>query len=236
MNIERDLIISLLKLTRDGSVSKGTVKKDANLASGIAENLLRKLQNDGLIYLGKDIVEADSLQRVELAVHTISLGADIESVSSFLQWKEFERITAAALERNGYSVKKNLRFKFAGRRWEIDVVGFRRPLVICMDCKHWRHRISLSRAKKSVDEQVERTSSLAKSLPNPMVKAEFVSWNFVKLIPAVLSLVTGRFKFYDNVPIVPVLQLQDFLNQLPAYADSLKHFSNYLANEFNSRS
>jgi DNA-binding transcriptional MerR regulator len=234
--LERDLIISLLKLTRNGYVSKGIVKKEANVPSPLFDNLIRKLQNDGLVYVCKDIAEVDSLQRLELAVRIISLGVNIESVSSFLQWKEFERVTAVAFEHNGYRAKKNLRFKHAGRRWEIDVVGFRQPLAICVDCKHWHHRMSLSAIKKIVEEQVERTSSLAESLPNPMVKAEFVSWDFVKLVPAVLSLVTGRFKFYDKVPIVPVLQLQDFLRQLPACADSLRHFSKHLTNKLNNRS
>jgi hypothetical protein len=225
MSIERDLIITLLKLTRDGPVSKGIVKKDAKLPSEIVENLLRKLQNDRLIYLHKDIVEADSLQRLKLAVRTIGLGADIESVSGFLRWKEFEGIAAIAFEHNGYGVKKNLRFKHAGRRWEIDIVGFKQPIALCVDCKHWHHGMSPSALKKIVEEQVERASALAESLPNPAVKTEFVSWDFVRFVPAVLSLVAGKFKFYDDVPIVPVLQLQDFLGQLPAYIGSLKHFT-----------
>jgi len=232
MSIERDLIITLLKLTKDGSVSKGIVKKDAKLPSDIVENLLRKLQKDRLIYLQTDIVEVSSLQRLKLAVRTISLGADIESVSGFLQWKEFEGIAAVAFERNGYCVKKNLRFKHAGRRWEIDIVGFKQPIVVCMDCKHWHHGLSPSVLKKIVEEQAQRTSALAESLPNPAVKAEFVSWNSVKFIPAILSLVTGSFKFYDDVPIVPVLQLQDFLGQLPAYTDVLKPFTKPLSQSF----
>jgi len=233
MNIERDLIISILKLTRDGLVSKEIVKKDARLPSQIVENLLRKLQNDGLIYVPKNVIEADNPQRLKLAVRAISLGADVESISSLLQWKEFENMAAIAFERNDYIVKKNLRFKHAGRRWEIDIVGFKEPIVVCADCKHWHHGMYPSALKKIVEEQVERTSALAESLPNPAIRMKFVSWNIIKLVPAVLSLVIGRFKFYDNVPIVPVLQLQDFLNQLPAYADSLKHFSGRLANQFN---
>jgi hypothetical protein len=122
MNIERDLIISLLKLTREGSVSKRMVRKDAKLTSEVVENLLGKLQNDRLLYVQKGIIEADSLQRLKLAAHAIGLGADIESVSGFLQWKEFESIVAIAFERNSYSVKKNLRFKHAGRKWEIDII------------------------------------------------------------------------------------------------------------------
>jgi hypothetical protein len=40
-----------------------------------------------------------------------------------------------------------------------------------------------------------------------------------------LSLTFDKFKFYEGVPVVPVLQLQDFLNQLSASADSLLCFT-----------
>lgn len=235
MNIEREMLISLLKLTKDGLVSKEIVKKDVRFPSQNVEYLLRKLQNDGLINVQKSIVEADSLQRLKLAVKAVTLGVDIETVSSFLQWKEFESITAVAFERNSYATAKNLRFKHAGQRWEIDIVGFKKPIVVCMDCKHWHRGISPSVAKRIVEEQVKRTSAFAESLPNPAVKSEFASWSYIILIPVVLSLFGGRFKFYDNVPIVSVLQLQDFLSQLPAYVDSLKHFSKKLTGKLNNR-
>jgi len=229
MNVERDLIITILKLTKNGPVSHKLINKAVKIPSEVAGKMLRKLQNDGLIYLNKNIVEADSPRRFRLAVKAINLGADLEHVSGFLQWQEFENMAAIALERNGYMVKKNLRFKHAGRRWEIDIVGCKRPLAVCIDCKHWHHGMYPSALKKIVKEQVERTFALAESMPRLAGEIECASWERVKLIPAVLSLVTGRFKFYDNIPIVPVLQLQDFLSQLPAYADSLKHFSKSLA-------
>jgi len=225
LNIERNLVISILKLTRDGLISNKLVKKDAKLSSQIADGLLRKLQNEGLIYLRKNVVEADALQRLKLAVHAIHLGADIESVSGLLQWKEFESMAAVAFERNGYSVKKNFRFKHAGQRWEMDIVGCKRPIALCMDCKHWQRGLYPSALRKIVEEQVERTYALAESLSSLFGRVECASWDRVKLVPAVLSLVTGRFKFYNDVPIVPVLQLQDFLSQLPAFVESLKHFT-----------
>ncbi|MBX5328690.1 hypothetical protein HM003_04975 [Candidatus Bathyarchaeota archaeon A05DMB-5] len=225
MNIEGNLIISLLKLTREGAVSLELVKKDAKLPLQIVEKLLRKLQNDGCVYLQKSVVEADSLQRVKLAVYALQLGADVENVSSFLHWKEFEDIAALAFERNGYGVYRNVRFKYAGRRWEIDVVGCKKPIAVCLDCKHWHHGVYPSVLRKIVEEQVERAFIFAESLPNPFVKIECVSWERIKFVPAVLLLVPGRFKFYDGVPIIPVLQLQDFLTQLPALVDSLKHLT-----------
>jgi len=231
LSIERNMIISVLKLTKEGVVSAELVKKDARMPSQIAEKLLRKLQNDGLIYLRKGVVEADSLQRLKLAVYAMQLGADIESISSFLQWKEFEDMAAVAFERNGYRVYKNVRFKCAGRGWEIDIIGCKKPIVVCLDCKHWHHGMYPSALKKIVEEQVERTFALSNSLPSPSIKIECALWDSLKLIPAVLSLVVGKFKFYDEVPIVPVLQLQDFLSQLPAYVSSLKHIAKHLSNQ-----
>ncbi|MDH5482344.1 MAG: hypothetical protein OEY22_05645 [Candidatus Bathyarchaeota archaeon] len=230
MSVERNLIIVILELTKSRPVSHELINKTARLPSEVARKLLRKLQNDGLLYLRKNIVETDSALRLKLAVKAISLGADLEHVSSFLQWQEFEDMAAIALQQNRYAVEKNLRFKYAGKRWEIDVIGCKRPIVVCIDCKHWHHGMYRSKLKKVVEEQVERTSALAESLTEFYGKIECASWGNVRLVPAVLSLVFGRFKFYDNVPVVPVLQLQDFLSQLPVYADSLKHFSKRLAN------
>lgn len=222
MDVERILIISILKLTRNGPVSNEIVKKDAKMPSDIVEKLLKKLQNEGFINLRKNFVEADSSQRFKLAVRALQLGADPESVSGFLHWREFENMVAFALERNGYVVKKNLWFKHAGKRWEIDVVGCKEPIAICIDCKHWHRGVSPSTLKRIVNNHLRRTSAFARVLPSLTSKIECASWNKAKIIPAILSLFTGRFKFYDNVPIIPVLQFQDFLIQLPAYADRLE--------------
>ncbi len=109
-----------------------------------------------------------------------------------------------------------------GKRWEIDVVGCKKPLAICIDCKHWQHAITSSALKRMVDLQTQRTRALADSLPNVKLKLECIKWERSKFIPAVLSLIPSGQKFYDKVPVVPVLQLQDFIYQLPAYTETLK--------------
>jgi Holliday junction resolvase-like predicted endonuclease len=225
MAVERELLISILKLTKNGSVLIENVKKDSRVTFSIAVKLLENLQNEGAIYLKNDAVETDSYGRLKIAIKALAHGADVETVSNLLRWQEFEEIAAVALERNGYIVAKNVRFKHEGRRWEIDVVGCKKPIVLCIDCKHWHHGMSPSALKRIAEAQAQRTRALADSLPSASLKIECVKWKGAKFVPAILSLIHGRFKFYDQVPIVPVLQLQDFLNQLPAYTDSLKTFS-----------
>lgn len=224
MVIERNLLISLLKLTNVGSVLIKNVNEDSKIASGIVRKLLEKLQNDGALYLNGDFVEVNSDGRLRLAVKAASLGADIEHISGFLRWQEFENIAALAMERNGYVVTKNLRFKHAGRRWEIDVVGCRKPLVLCVDCKHWQRGLKPSALRRVVEAQLERVQALSDTLPSVSLKVECVKWDKAKFLPVILSLVPSSFKFYDDVPVVPVLQLQDFLMQLPAQVESLTYF------------
>lgn len=222
MVVERNLLISLLKLTKKKAVLIENVKQDSHLTSSIVVKLLENLQNEGAVYLKNGAVETDNHGRLKIAIKALALGADVEAVSNLLHWQEFEEIAAVALERNSYVATKNVRFKSAGRRWEIDVVGCKKPIVLCIDCKHWHHGMTPSALKQIAEAQAKRTRVLAESLPSADLKIECTKWKGARFVPAILSLVHSSFKFYEQVPIVPVLQLQDFLNQLPAYTDSLK--------------
>jgi Holliday junction resolvase-like predicted endonuclease len=230
MSIKKNLIISLLKLTKKGTVLIESVNKDARIPLETTMKLLDKLQNENLIYLENNWIEIDSNSRLKLAVKAASLGADIEHISDLLCWQEFEEIAAMALKNNGYIVKNNVRFKYEAKRWEIDVVGCKRPLVICIDCKHWQRGITPSALHKIVNLQTQRTLALADSLPNISLKLECAKWEKAKFIPTVLSLIESPFKFYEKVPVVPVLQLQDFICQLPAYTETMKFFSRSIRN------
>ena len=224
MSIERNLIISLLKLTKEGPVLTELVKREAHLPSTVTMKLLGKLQDEGLVYLKQGSVEPELGSRLKMAVKALSLGADVEDVSNMLCWQEFEEIAGYALKTNGYTVSNNVHFKGSGRRWEMDVIGCKKPLVVCIDCKHWQHAIATSALKRIVDLQIDRTRALADSLPNPASNLECARWSEAKFMPAVLSLIPSAFKFYYEVPIIPILQLQNFLNQLSAYTENIKFF------------
>ena len=198
---------------------------DAHLPLATSKKLLQKMQNENLVYLKGDCVEVNSANRLKLAVKAITLGADIERISDLLGWQEFEEIASLALKNNGYTVKKNTHFTYESHRWEIDVVGCSKPLVVCIDCKHWKRAITPYALKKMADAQIERTGAFANSLPNPKLRLDCTSWERAKFIPVVLSLVPCAYKFCYQVPIVPILQLQDFLTQLPAYTPELKVIS-----------
>ena len=223
MIIERTVLLSLLKLTQEGPISKGLVSKDARVPIQVADEVLENISGEGLVQLRDKTVEASTNQRVRIAIRAIRLGTDFERVCRALRWDEFENITATAFLANNFAVIKRFHFKDAGRRWEIDVVGCREPIVACVDCKHWRHGWGKSASAKAVEAQVERTEALARALPTHQ-KLALSDWRKAILIPVVLSLVPAPLKFYRNTPIVPILQLQNFLNELPAHVNTLRHF------------
>ncbi len=238
MIAERNLLVSILKLTKDGKALRKDVETDTRLPPDFVKEILEKLQDEGIIRWNNSLIEVKDEGRLRLAIKAVSSGADVEAVTSLLRWQEFESIAATALRNNGYDVMQNLRFKQAARRWEIDVVGCKKPLVICVDCKSWHRGAAPSTLKRVVEAQVERTSALMNALPNTSITLACDAWNRATFIPVVLVLISSRFKFYSGVPVVSVLQLQDFLNQLPLELDSLKFFQKefaHLSHDFEQR-
>jgi len=224
MTYERKILTSFLRLTKSGPVQEDLVSKDAQIPRQITEKMLKKLYDEGLVERKKGIIEASLDQRIKIAIQAIKFGADFERVCSFLDWGEFENIATAAFEANYFMVKRGFRFTASGRRWEIDIVGFKESVVACVDCKHWHHGFRTAATIKAVEAQVKRTEALANALPTLHDKIGLKNWKNSILIPIILSLYPSPLKFYEKTPIVPILQLQNFLNEFSAYTDQLTHF------------
>lgn len=213
----------LLKLTIEGQVTIKNVNNESKLASNIVKKMLKELQREGSIKIERGVIEIDKGNRLKLAVKAASLGSDIQRISVLFSWQEFEDIAALALERNGYVATKNVRFKYAGRRWEIDVVGCRKPLVLCIDCKHWKRGLRSSALKRVVESQIARSCAFMEALPISSLRIECAKWRKAKFVPMILSLFPSNYKYHKQVPVVSILQLQDFLTQLPALVESLSY-------------
>ena len=212
-------------MTKDGSATLNEINKDSKIGKDIALKINHRLQDAHLIELKGDSIEINSQNRLNLAIKAIEFGADIQDTSSALLWQEFEAVAATALRRSDYIVLKNMRFKHLGKRWEIDVLGCKRPIALSIDCKQWRRGLTQSSLRKIVETHVERTKALAQSLPNITIEVECAKWQKTKFIPTILSLTSAGIKFFDKVPIVPVLQIQNFLHHLPAHIESVRSIS-----------
>ncbi|PVX23266.1 MAG: hypothetical protein CW716_12555 [Candidatus Bathyarchaeum sp.] len=228
MTTKTDVIISILKHTNCSTVSEEAVAMDASVPVQVANNVLRELREIGFIEYEHELIELTSNQRIKLAIHAINHGTDIESVCKVLEWKEFENFAAAAFEENNFAVKRRFRFKASGRRWEIDVIAYSEPIIVCVDCKRWRRGWGNSAIRRVATAQAQRTEALAGNLQSIQREIGLGNWKEATLFPVILSLFPGPVKFYSSVPVVPILQLQNFLDEFRGHASELVHFKSVL--------
>lgn len=223
--IEREILVAILKTTmKDASARVRDVSREARVPQELAKAILIRLWEENLLRLEDDEVIVDGLQRLRMAERAVALGAGVERVAIFLTWLEFENFSKSVFEANGFRVKKNLHFTWLNRRWEIDILGLKKPLVISADCKHWRKRWSGSASIRAAESQTERTRALAEASGNIMDKIGIGGWEHAYFIPIILSLFPSRRKFYEGTPIVPILQLKDFLENVMVHLDEVNSF------------
>ena len=224
MTAKTDILIAILKNTNSGSAAKEIIARDANVPVQVTNNVLKGLREIGLIECEDELIEVSSNQRVKLAIHAINHGTDIERVCKVLEWIEFENFAATAFEKNNFAVKRRFRFKAAQRRWEIDVLAYSEPIIVCVDCKRWRRGWGDSAITRVAAAQAQRTEVLAKNLQDIQREIGLDDWKQATLFPVILSLFPGTVKFYSKVPVVPILQLQNFLDEFQGHVTELTHF------------
>ena len=122
---------------------------------------------------------------------------DLESASSLLDWKEFERFASLAFESLGYETEKNYRLKKP--RIEIDILAHRgNAIAFAVDCKHWKRTVGHASMLRICERQVERSLRLIGS--------------FQRIVPVVLTWHDEMLRVIENgVPVVPIHKLSDFL-------------------------
>lgn len=225
MILERKVLISTLKMTRDACTQIKNISLDASVPFTVTRRILRRYSKMGFVGLNGEAVIMEGEQRLRLAVRTVELGGDLEGVCKNLGWKEFEDISALAFENSGFSVLKRFRFKHLDKRWEVDILALKNPLVVCVDCKHWRRGWQRSAISRTAKSQTNRTRNLAEASPRLRAMIGISRWRSATFIPIILSLIPGPFKFYEGVPIVAILQIRDFINEMPVHTTMLTRFS-----------
>ena len=224
MDTEREILITILKMTREGPVKIIEVYDEARIPSEILYNLLNKSMNQGIVQLKDGLITQSQEQRLRAAIRVVKLGADIETVCKFLTWGEFEDIAMFAFEANDFTTMKHFRFSWFGKRREIDMLALRKPIIASVDCKHWHRGWKGSASIKAVEQQIKRTEAMAKASKYMVEKLGLKGWNRAQFIPIILSLMPSTTKFIKNVPVVPVLQLRDFLQGMPAFINNFIRF------------
>ena len=224
MPTQRDILIALLENTRKKPVDSSTLRETVRVTDEAYNTCITHLASNGLIEEDHGNITASLNQRLELALKAVQSGGDLERVSRALGWLEFEEIVARIFEENGYDVKRRFRFQADGRRWEIDILATRRPLIVCAECKHWAKGLGSTTARRIVEIHLEKVETLSRSTRDLQESMGIESWKQATMIPMTLSLQPARERIYRRIPVVSVYGLPGFLSEFEAQMDWLASF------------
>ena len=211
----RDFLIALLESTLGRArVPISHLCESIRESTDLIQRNIEVCEKRGLLRRVSDWVEIDSEQRLMLAIEALKAHADVGRVCRKLDWREFEELTLKALEANSFSVTKHLVFKHNGHRYEIDLVGSKEPLLLCADCKHWNSGLGRMRIQTAARRQFERIRSLADEIPNLANRLRVAAWRRAVILPTVITLSDTTRGLHEGIPIVPILRLRSFLNEL----------------------
>jgi Holliday junction resolvase-like predicted endonuclease len=229
MPAQRDILIALLENTQKKPVDSSTLREMIRVTDEAYSTYMTHLTSNGLIDEELGNITASLNQRLELAIKAVQAGGDLERVSRALGWLEFEEIVARIFEENGYDVKRRFRFQADGRRWEIDILATRRPLIVCAECKHWAKGLGNTTARRITETHLKKVETLSRSVGDLQGRMGIEGWGQATMIPMTLSLQPARERIYRRIPVVSVYGLPGFLSEFEAQMDWLASFTVDLA-------
>jgi hypothetical protein len=195
----------------------------AKTCKSLVEESLAKLQEAGVITIADEEIHITAEQRLRIAEIAVGIGADPERIARELRWQEFEVFVNQLLIRDGFETTNHFVFKSVGRRFEIDVLGAKEPMVICIDCKHWHHGWAPSKLTVAAENQLLRVRFLSQTFAICAKKLRAtVSWKSARLLPVVVTLADLSSRVIDGVPVVSAFRFRDFLTGLNPWVEKLR--------------
>ena len=166
-------------LSQHSPVSIEEIAQASSVNSLFVEELLRSLG-----------VEVEG-GLVKTSVNTLLLqawraGYDILSLALNSRWSTLEELVAQALREAGFTTFRTVRFKYMGKRFEVDVLAIKTGIALCIDCKRWQ-RLRESLLFRAAEAQTARCEALAKALERSTAQIDVPAGDYL-MIPVVISL------------------------------------------------
>jgi hypothetical protein len=203
------LILRAIPVINEGSLSFDDFALATGLGRQASIELVRLLTRNEIGYVDSDFIRFGQLDRLRTAMLAIRMGADVEQLSGMLSWRDFELLATSILDASGYVAQHSFRLKKP--RIEIDVVGVKDRIALLIDCKHWK-RSSTSETKRFASLQIRRAEVFVRARKGEIELA----------VPVILTLHLESITFADNVPVVPIIKLRSFLNEMQGYLNEIK--------------
>jgi len=207
LSIKEKIYRALLVSLKGGSVAElSELKKLTHLD---IEVLVSYLPKDFLKLVEDRIM---IINKVALALEMVNSGIHIEDVLLNLGWRDFEDFCAELLREQGFKITRNFKFRHSLERYEIDVLAYRHPYLLSIDCKRVR-KLSNYFLKSVAEKQLRRTEALSMELWRHYRKLGIERCKPIMLIPAVFVVASMNPRIYGGVPVVPIGKVLSFVKE-----------------------
>jgi hypothetical protein len=154
--------------------------------------------------------------RFKLAFEAVRQGG-LQQAARALTWQEFEAFTEECLQTVGYVTQKGLIVKDDSRRWQIDVIAKKSPMILAIDCKHWESPGYESKLSNAAEHQRLALQALIQQ----MTARGEVGKERLLVLPMILTLFEPRSRIVDGVVAVSIEQFADFLERVSPFSSEL---------------
>jgi len=169
--------------------------------------LLKALEQEGLARRSGSSVELLKGGRTALAVAAIGLGASATRISENLSPGEFEDLASRILRAHSFKVRTRIRVRDNQGATELDVVGWRRPRALFIDCKRWPRRTVYANV---CDRQAERVRTWGALVLHRMGVREPRAMGF----PMVVTVVPGVERMTKDCTLVGADKLNSAIQRI----------------------
>ena len=179
------------------------VQESSFLASLEEGNILQREAENHWLFPG--------YAKVQVAIRALQLGEPERQILQSLTWQEFEEFVAHVFTYYDFQVHHRFRFS-TNRRFEIDIIARREPILFCVDCKQYGVRLGkASVLRTATEEQLLRTKTLANHFARFQADLGCLEWQAPLFVPMLVTMMHEDIQFNDRIPIVPASNLNGFL-------------------------
>lgn len=127
-------------------------------------------------------------------------------------WSTLEELVEAILREHGFVCRRNVRVKYQGHRYEVDVLAWKEDLLLCIDCKRWVRARSSSLRLAAINQR-ERCRAIAKLVEDGSIPC-FDKSRELKVYPLVVALHPSGSVAYEKVLVISIYSLPGLLQDI----------------------
>ncbi|BDR93178.1 hypothetical protein [Vulcanisaeta souniana] len=216
------LVRALIALSGAGVFTLDALRGLSGVGDSMISEFVDSLINDGVLSRVGESYRSN-MPPHRLIRYFVGRGiyVDLESISGYLPWDEFEALIRLVFEEWGFNVVSRLRVPVVGTRVEFDVIAYRRPRVFLIEAKRWKR--ASSSIRRIVGRHLEKVGFVARE-PEVLMSRVGIGWGEALLIPVVITWHRALMELIDGVPVVSIYQVNSFINELDGIIDSIRLF------------